>query len=571
LLRDYGVLQESDTLHDESAHTASSLVGTLLSSVFGILAVAIFLNRFSIAQFGEFLLFMATVAVFQIPLAWMMPSVFIHTYNEANASDRHDRALGSAIVLWLLILIPEIAMIAVLKDSALPWLHGLVVAPWTLIGLLGVSGVFAICRQVLRARDVYRLPMILGVLVQALFIVLMARHIAGMSMDVPESIGGVVNALFVATAIGAVLSLLFVFLGGGVWPDFVMISCMIREFRLQGVRDACESAVLQIDLFMLAALMGRWEVGVYGLCHWLMRQCAQWAGFLRQILMPVYLRWSRHENQEAEQHFHETLVPHLLLACAFGLAAVIPLARWVFVCLGVESVYAPGLFRLLVFAAFFGFIRAVTSSSLSSHSTSWIAGFRTGLLLVAVAVYGIGDWLLIPHLGVWGAAIMSVAVWVLLPLAETVVIYRTLGQHGLWKIWMPVFPLLAVLLSFELLPSMMAFPGALSGLIVALLGVRQSDVFSGDATDEVMSLRWPLWLQDSVVQYLQWMQHLHHVNSEEDAAFEMWKQSGGEWDPEWDDDADEDEDIDSDDDFDDDSDADDTGLNESVSGCPATS
>ena len=90
---------------------------------------------------------------------------------------------------------------------------------------------------------------------------------------------------------------------------------------------------------------------------------------------------------------------------------------------------------------------------------------------------------------------------------------------------------------------MMAFPGALSGLIVALLGVRQSDVFSGDATDEVMSLRWPLWLQDSVVQYLQWMQHLHHVNSEEDAAFEMWKQSGGEWDPEWDDDADEDEDI----------------------------
>lgn len=517
-------MQQQDVLERDSAiNAALSLVVAVFQIVLGFVSVKLILEKVSVAEYGDYLLFLATAAVLQLSYIWILPGVLRHVTEELHITGRYGRTFGTALFFLALLSVPLGLAVWWGQGSSVSWLHGLRIAPWSLAGVVAGTALLDICRQTLNARGYFRFALGMVMSARVLYTGMLVLFFYG------ETEGGVttVASYLAATTLAPGLVCLGAVLRGcRAQVDATVLRQMAREYLPLFGANVCDRGIRHVDEFVIAAFLGRTQLGIYGLAYLVMFQLSVLGSMIQGVIQPIYQKWVARDNRGAEALFVNAILPHLLLAGALLLALLIPFAKWIMLLLGMTYTDAGELLRLLILGVFFWYVHLSLSLPLVCRGVT----LPTALLFALAFVVNLAaDLLLIREIGAWGPAVATVAILAMISLGEHLIVWRRLGLEGMWKAWMPFFPLLAVWGTYEFFPGLMAMPTAISGVIIGILALRQSDVFAADAGPAALKLRIGDGLKIQLLAYLNWMRHLHHVNEFSEYEYD-YSDADGEWD-----------------------------------------
>lgn len=399
-----------------AANTAIQLIGKVVSTLLGVVTIALIQRALKPAGFGSYTIVMSYLGFFSVIADFGLYVIVIRELNKPGA----DRERVFANVLG--IRLTTVACIFALGLGLLPLFgYSAEVNRAVLIGVFAFLTVavsqltVSIFQSALAMRRV-----VVGELIGRVISLTIVWLAVQRGLGLPAMIAAVVaanaaNLLFLLKQSRAYLRIRIAF-------DAAYWRYLLRETTPVALSVAFNLVYFRMDTIILSLFRSPAEVGLYGAAYKILDILNSFPIMFVGLMLPI-LTQALAQDRERFQRLYQRAFDALVMAVVPLIVGGWVLARPLLVLIGgPDFAAAAPVFRLLLIAVGFLFL-----NSLSGHSVTIVNKQRQMVWgYLAIAILGIGLYLtLIPRIGMRGAAVGTIVTEAASAIIGSVVVFRT--------------------------------------------------------------------------------------------------------------------------------------------------
>jgi PST family polysaccharide transporter len=295
-------------------------------------------------------------------------------------------------------------------------------AAW-IAALILPAGVLRMPLAAFRARMKMHYELVIIVITRLVNLLLFVACINGQAGLAPLFLAVVASRLLLAVLAWPVLMRLP---GSPQWFDAAAVRRLFRESLPMAVSGAFVAAQLKVDILMIAAIVGASTAGLYGVVAQLPEYLLSVPVIISTPMLPVLSRvFSAHDTARFSELYQKLFDAVLIVVTPMAvLAALVPEPILVLL-FGERFVQASSVMPLLMLTiAAMWASHAIAITAVAARLQRTFVPIQAG----CVAVYLALNWLLIPRLGMTGAAVTRLAATVLAAAATYQLLKRRTGS-----------------------------------------------------------------------------------------------------------------------------------------------